>query len=52
MPVDRRKAGVFVAAVALRLLLFGVFPSLPDLLTARVEVSTPISSFKRRACLN
>ncbi|KAL1965893.1 hypothetical protein VTN77DRAFT_5026 [Rasamsonia byssochlamydoides] len=47
MPVDRRKAGVFAAAVALRLLLFCAFPSLPDLLTARVEVSTPVSSFKR-----
>jgi hypothetical protein len=32
------------------LLLFTAFPSLPDLLTSRVEVSTPISSFKRCTC--
>jgi phosphatidylinositol glycan class U len=48
MSVDRRKAAVFAAAVALRVLLFCGFPSLPDLLTGRVEVSTPVSSFKRR----
>lgn len=48
MPVDRRKAAVYVAALALRLLLSLAFPSLPDLLTSRVEVSTPVSSFKRR----
>ncbi|KAJ9201699.1 hypothetical protein DTO027B5_592 [Paecilomyces variotii] len=47
MSVDRRKAAVFAAAVALRVLLFCGFPSLPDLLTGRVEVSTPVSSFKR-----
>ncbi|OJJ44606.1 hypothetical protein ASPZODRAFT_160692 [Penicilliopsis zonata CBS 506.65] len=47
MPVDRRKTAVFSAAVLLRLLLFFVFPSLPDLLTGRVEVSTPVNSFKR-----
>lgn len=48
MPIDRRKAAVFAAAVAVRLFLVVAFPSLPDLLTSRVEVSTPISSFKRR----
>ncbi|QKX54461.1 uncharacterized protein TRUGW13939_01547 [Talaromyces rugulosus] len=47
MPVGRRKLAVFIGAVALRLLLIVTFPSLPDLLTSRVEVSTPISSFKR-----
>ncbi|PGH14069.1 hypothetical protein AJ80_06073 [Polytolypa hystricis UAMH7299] len=47
MPVDRRKIGVFGGAIALRVLLFAVFPSLPDLLTGRAEVSTPVSSFKR-----
>ncbi|KAE8382982.1 GPI transamidase subunit PIG-U [Aspergillus bertholletiae] len=45
--VDRRQAAVFAGALALRLLLLVLFPSLPDLLTGRVEVSTPISSFKR-----
>ncbi|KAL1961036.1 hypothetical protein VTO42DRAFT_4924 [Malbranchea cinnamomea] len=47
MPVDKRKVGVFGAAVALRVLLIVLFPGLPDLLTGRVEVSTPLSSFKR-----
>jgi phosphatidylinositol glycan class U len=47
MPVDRQKAALFAAAVAVRLFLFAAFPSLPDLLTSRVEVSTPVSSFKR-----
>lgn len=44
----RGKAGVYAAAALLRLILFHAFPSLPDLLTGRVEVSTPVSSFKRR----
>ncbi|KAI9682052.1 MAG: hypothetical protein M1817_000106 [Caeruleum heppii] len=47
MAIDRRKALVLGGAVALRLLLFTVFPSLPDLLTGRVEISTPVTSFKR-----
>ncbi|KKZ63141.1 phosphatidylinositol glycan, class U [[Emmonsia] crescens] len=47
MPVDRRKLCVFGGAIALRILLFTLFPTLPDLLTGRVEVSTPVSSFKR-----
>jgi GPI-anchor transamidase subunit U len=47
MALNERKFGVFVAAIALRLLFFYIFPSLPDLLTGRVEVSTPVSSFKR-----
>lgn len=48
MTVDRGKAAVFSAAFVLRLLLWVLFPSLPDLLTGRVEVSTPVNSFKRR----
>jgi hypothetical protein len=48
MAVDRRKVAVFGAAFVLRLLLICLFPSLPDLLTGRVEVSTPVNSFKRR----
>ncbi|KAJ5734421.1 hypothetical protein N7493_003207 [Penicillium malachiteum] len=47
MAVDRRKIAVFGAAFVLRLLLVCLFPSLPDLLTGRVEVSTPVNSFKR-----
>ncbi|KAI0178965.1 PIG-U-domain-containing protein [Hypoxylon sp. FL1284] len=40
-------AGLYTAAALLRLLLFVFFPGLPDLLTARVEISTPVTSFKR-----
>jgi len=47
MNVDRRKATLFASAAAVRLLLFTSFPGLPDLLTARVEISTPVTSFKR-----
>ncbi|KAG0645677.1 Phosphatidylinositol glycan anchor biosynthesis class U [Hyphodiscus hymeniophilus] len=47
MSIDRRKAAIFGAAAAVRLLLFTSFPGLPDLLTARVEISTPVTSFKR-----
>jgi hypothetical protein len=47
MSIDRRKAALFGAAAAVRLLLFTSFPGLPDLLTARVEISTPVTSFKR-----
>ncbi|CAI7669260.1 hypothetical protein N7533_003204 [Penicillium manginii] len=47
MAVDRRMIGVFGVAFVLRLLLICLFPSLPDLLTGRVEVSTPVNSFKR-----
>ncbi|KAI9706567.1 MAG: hypothetical protein M1836_003574 [Candelina mexicana] len=47
MAIDRRKAFLYGAAIAARLLLFVAFPSLPDLLTGRVEISTPVTSFKR-----
>ncbi|OAA46950.1 GPI transamidase subunit PIG-U [Metarhizium rileyi] len=43
----RGKAGVYAGAAVLRLLLTVVFPGLPDLLTGRVEISTPVTSFKR-----
>lgn len=44
----RGKTGLYLAAAALRLVLFVGFPGLPDFLTGRVEVSTPVTSFKRR----
>ncbi|EON62608.1 phosphatidylinositol glycan, class U [Coniosporium apollinis CBS 100218] len=47
MAIDKQKALLFGAAAAIRLLLFAAFPSLPDLLTGRVEISTPVTSFKR-----
>ncbi|KAH8906019.1 PIG-U-domain-containing protein [Coniochaeta sp. PMI_546] len=42
-----RTAGLYIGAAVLRLVLFTVFPGLPDLLTGRVEISTPVTSFKR-----
>ena len=47
MSVDTRKAQLFAAAALLRLILFVAFPSLSDLLSHRVELSTPVSSFSR-----
>jgi len=47
MNIDKQKALLFGSAAAVRLLLFAVFPSLPTLLTSRVEISTPVTSFKR-----
>ncbi|KAH7320023.1 cell division control protein CDC91 [Stachybotrys elegans] len=41
------KASVYAGAALLRLVLFVAFPQLPDLLTGRVEISTPVTSFKR-----
>ncbi|KAI1414076.1 PIG-U-domain-containing protein [Hypoxylon sp. FL1857] len=40
-------AGLYAAAALLRLILYASFPGLPDLLTDRVEISTPVTSFKR-----
>ncbi|RYP76569.1 hypothetical protein DL771_001638 [Monosporascus sp. 5C6A] len=40
-------AGLYAAAALIRFVLFTLFPGLPDLLTARVELSTPVTSFKR-----
>ncbi|ERS96460.1 phosphatidylinositol glycan, class U [Sporothrix schenckii 1099-18] len=42
-----RTAALYAVAAAVRLALFTVFPGLPDLLTGRVEISTPVTSFKR-----
>ncbi|KAL8686997.1 MAG: hypothetical protein Q9218_006707 [Villophora microphyllina] len=47
MAIDRRKALLFGSAAALRFLLFSAFPLLPDILTGRAEISTPVTSFKR-----
>jgi len=44
-----RTAALYASASVLRLGLFTLFPGLPDLLTGRVEISTPVTSFKRRA---
>ncbi|KAI5288176.1 hypothetical protein KEM54_005415 [Ascosphaera aggregata] len=47
MNCDKRKLYVFGAAALLRILLFALFPTLPELLMGRVELATPVSSFKR-----
>ncbi len=47
MAIDRRKVLLYTSAAALRFLLFSSFPLLPDLLTGRAEISTPVTSFKR-----
>ena len=48
MAIDtQQKTLLFGAAAAVRFLLFTVFPALPELLAGRVEVSTPVTSFKR-----
>ncbi|KAI9797708.1 MAG: hypothetical protein M1833_005369 [Piccolia ochrophora] len=47
MTIDRRKAALFAAATVLRLFLAIAFPALPELLAGRVEISTPVTSFKR-----
>lgn len=45
--LDRETVAIYAGAALLRLLVFLAFPGIPDFLTTRVEVSTPISSFKR-----
>ncbi|KAL2131882.1 hypothetical protein VTI74DRAFT_4467 [Chaetomium olivicolor] len=42
-----RATALYAGAAVLRLALFTLFPGLPDLLTSRVEISTPVTSFKR-----
>ncbi|WPG97243.1 hypothetical protein R9X50_00001500 [Acrodontium crateriforme] len=44
---EHPKAVLLGAAATLRILLALVFPQLPALLTGRVEISTPVNSFKR-----
>lgn len=44
---DHPKTLLYSVGAVLRILLAIAFPGLPDLLTSRVEISTPINSFKR-----
>lgn len=46
-PLRKQKMLLFSSAAAVRLLLAAAFPILPDLLSGRVELSTPVTSFKR-----
>lgn len=45
--LDRKTVAIYAGAISLRLLVFLAFPNIPDFLTTQVEISTPISSFKR-----
>ncbi|RKF62609.1 Phosphatidylinositol glycan anchor biosynthesis class U protein [Erysiphe neolycopersici] len=47
MKNNARKATLFAVGAAVRFFLFTSFVGLPDLLTSRVEISTPVTSFKR-----
>jgi phosphatidylinositol glycan class U len=45
--LGRRTVAIYAGAALLRLLVFLAFPGIIEFLTTRVEISTPISSFKR-----
>lgn len=45
--LDRKTVAIYAGAVFLRLVVFLAFPDIPTFLTTQVEISTPISSFKR-----
>jgi len=45
--MERDTVAIYVGAVVIRLIVFLVWPNLSHFLTAQVEISTPISSFKR-----
>ncbi|KAJ4682601.1 hypothetical protein HRR95_002789 [Exophiala dermatitidis] len=47
LSVDRKTVAIYAGAAFLRLLVFVAFPDLSDFLGNQVEISTPISSFKR-----
>ena len=47
MGLDNKGVGVLVGAAALRLIVFLAFPQIPDFLSTQVEISTPVSSFRR-----
>ncbi|KIW17861.1 hypothetical protein PV08_05056 [Exophiala spinifera] len=44
---DRKTIGIYAGAICLRLLVVFAFPDLPNFLSTQVEISTPVSSFKR-----
>lgn len=44
---SQQKLLLYFSAIALRLFLAFAFPSLPDFLADRVEISTPVTNFKR-----
>ena len=48
MALAHKHAWLLAFAAILRLALFTLVPNLPDLLSNRVEISSPITGFKRR----
>ncbi|KAK5711530.1 hypothetical protein LTR15_012371 [Elasticomyces elasticus] len=44
---DHPKTTLFASATAIRILAVVLFPALPDLLSQRAELSTPVDGFKR-----
>ena len=44
---DQQLLLLYIAAAALRLLLAITFPGLPDFLSQRVEIATPVTGLKR-----
>ena len=47
----RNHAILYSSAIVLRLVIFS-FPSVADTFLQRVEFATPVTSYKRRKCLN
>lgn len=47
MGLDQKMIAVLTVAAILRFTIFLAFPDIPDFLTSQVEISTPVSSFKR-----
>lgn len=47
MALKNEHVWLLAIAAVLRLAIFAIFPGLADLLANRVEISTPVTSFKR-----
>lgn len=45
--LDRKTVAIYAGAIFLRVLVFLAFPDIPEFLSTQVEISSPISSFKR-----
>ena len=45
--MEKQHLLLFAAAAIVRLVLFTAFPSLSNTLAGQVEISTPVTSFKR-----
>jgi GPI-anchor transamidase subunit U len=45
--MESKAISIFTGAAVLRLVVFLLFPSIPEFLSTQVEIATPVSSFKR-----